>query len=224
MTRLDCQFVYVFMSYKKGEGLILEIILVNLPASLHYNEFSNHGLEHCHFPNKGLDLQLLAEIYSPPNFSHLVPSPKSIHLNKYLKILPIAMKRESTVSLKKEVVKLRQESSSQANPFPLQVKPCQSLNNMKNAFTHLAGSALLWQDTGGVITWLFDQGGMSTPFLTLVSQWVVLSLPVAPSSHKSLQTFIIIRNTHIHLGQSPSHSTLMICLLQRTNLLLKLIL
>lgn len=61
MTRLDCQFVYVFMSYKKGEGLILEIILVNLPASLHYNEFSNHGLEHCHFPNKGLDLQLLAE-------------------------------------------------------------------------------------------------------------------------------------------------------------------
>lgn len=124
MTRLDCQFVYVFMSYKKGEGLILEIILVNLPASLHYNEFSNHGLEHCHFPNKGLDLQLLAEIYSPPNFSHLVASPKSIHLNKYLKILPIAMKRESTVSLKKEVVKLRQESSSQANLFPLQVKPC----------------------------------------------------------------------------------------------------
>lgn len=58
MTRLDCQFVYVFMSYKKGEGLILEIILVNLPASLHYNEFSNHGLEHCHFPNKGLDLQI----------------------------------------------------------------------------------------------------------------------------------------------------------------------
>lgn len=146
-------------------------------------------LEHCHFPNKGLKPQLLPDNLLTTKFItggwNLLPCTKYNHLN-HLKRLYIATKGISNERLSKVLVTRGRSPPAFSVPFPL-INKALLVFKQPTAFTYPLG----WFCSPAVRHRLHchmaaAQGETALPFLTLLSQGVTSSLPVAPSGHKGL--------------------------------------